>query len=128
MSQATEFSKPLNSSVFSGLVRQHGSIQFMESYGGSEDDVQTALKLTSSGTAFMVHSTCGTPGTVLPDRPAFQHSNIPTSIPAFSVNPRTLMGGATRPSRNEICGTLSSVLSGGVGWKQPTRPLPRVQC
>ena len=78
MSQATEFSKPLNSSVFSGLVRQHGSIQFMESYGGSEDDVQTALKLTSSGTAFMVHSTCGTPGTVLPDRPAFQHSNMPT--------------------------------------------------
>lgn len=59
--KATKSSTPLNSSVFSGLVRRHGSIQFMESFAGSEDDVQTALGLVRAGTAFMVHSTCGTP-------------------------------------------------------------------
>ena len=55
--KARKDSKPLNSSVFDHLLRRHGGMHFIESFSGSEEDVQTALNLTRAGTPLMVHCT-----------------------------------------------------------------------
>ena len=56
-SKARQHTEPLNSSTFDALLRRHGSVHFIESFSGTETDVQTALKITADGTPFMVHST-----------------------------------------------------------------------
>ena len=56
---STEVSKdsaPLNASVFDAMLLQHGALHFNEFFTGTEEDVQTALKLVAKGTPFMVHS------------------------------------------------------------------------
>eukprot|EP01052_Picozoa_sp_SAG31_P010488 SAG31_NODE_575_length_13961_cov_41.577550_10_plen_421_part_00 len=54
--EVTKDSAPLNSSVFDAMLLQHGALHFNEFFSGSEEDVQTALKLVAAGTPFMVHS------------------------------------------------------------------------
>ena len=53
--KSTENSEPLNSSVFDALLSRHGSFRFMESFSGSENDVQTLLATARAGLPFMVH-------------------------------------------------------------------------
>jgi hypothetical protein len=62
--EVTKDSTPLNSSVFDAMLLKHGALHFNEFFSGSEEDVQTALKLVKTGTHFMVHS--GGPNTVGP--------------------------------------------------------------
>ena len=64
---STEVSKdsvPLNASVFDAMLLQHGALHFNEFFKGTEEDVQTAMKLVAKGTPFMVHS--GGPNTIGP--------------------------------------------------------------
>lgn len=54
--EVTKDSAPLNASVFDAMLLRHGALHYNEFFTGSEEDVQTALKLVAQGTPFMVHS------------------------------------------------------------------------
>ena len=43
--EVTKDSSPLNASVFDAMLLRHGALHYNEFFQGSEEDVQTALKL-----------------------------------------------------------------------------------
>jgi hypothetical protein len=54
--KSTVRSQPLNTSAFDKVLLRHGGMHFMESFAGTEDDVQTSLAITRTGIPFMVHT------------------------------------------------------------------------